>query len=107
MQQALQVQTQWQDGDQETRSDDKREVVGYQVLQTKVQACTHWSLPETVRPPRGQQMVLVRWRRQDGPDAGTPLPPLLPVERQATGTMEGIGTCDGLESGQMQTPADV
>jgi len=104
---ALQLQTQGQDGDQETRSDDKRELAGYQVLQTKVRACTHWSLPETVRPPRGRQMLLVRRRRQDGPDAGTPLPPLQPVERPATGSMEGGGKSDRLESGQMQSRADL
>ena len=109
MQQALQLQTQGQDGDQETRADDKREVAGYQVLQTKVRACTHGSLPKTVRPPRGRQMLVVRRRRmQDcGPDAGIPLPPLQPVERPATDTMEGGGKSNGLESGQMQTRADL
>jgi len=35
------------------------------------------------------------------------LPPLQPVERPATGTMEGGGKSDGLESGQMQTRADL
>jgi len=109
VQQALQLQTQGQGGDQETYPDDKRKVAGYQVLQTKVRACTHWSLPETVRPPRGRQMLVVRrWRRQDGgPDAATPLPPLQPVESPATDTMEGGGKRDGLEGGQMQTRADV
>jgi hypothetical protein len=107
MQLALQVQTQGQDGDQETRSDDKREVSGYQVLQTKVRACTHWSLPKTVQPPRGRQMLVVRLRRQDGPDTGASLPPLQPVERPATGPIVGGGKSDGLESGQMQTCADL
>jgi len=51
---ALQLQTRGQGGDQETSSDDKREVAGYQVLQTKVRACTRGSLPKTVRPPRGR-----------------------------------------------------
>ena len=55
VQQALQLQTQGQDGDQETSSDGKHEVTGYHVLKTKVQACTHWSLPEMVQPPRGRQ----------------------------------------------------
>ena len=107
MQQALLLQTQGQDGDRETRSDDNREDTGYQVLQTKVRGCTHWSLPKMVRQPRGQQMLVVRRWRQDGPDAGTPLPQLQPVERPATGTMEGCGKNDGLESGQMQTCADL
>jgi len=107
VQQALQLQTQGQDGDQETRADDKREVAGYQVLQTKVRACTHGSLPKTVRPPRGRQMLVVRRRRQGGPDAGTPLLPLQPVERPATDTMEGGGKSDRLESGQMQTRANL
>jgi len=107
MQQALQLLTQGQDGDQKTRSDDKREFAGYRVLQRKVRASTHWSLPKTVRPPRGRQMVVARRRRQDGPDAGAPLPPLQPVERPATGTMEGGGKSDGLESGQMPTRADL
>jgi len=108
VQQALQLETQDQDGDQETCSNDKRVVTGYQVLQTKVRACTHWSLPKTVQPPRGQQMLVVGQRGQDGrPDAGTPLPPLQPVERPAKDTMEGGGKGDWLESGQMQTRADL
>jgi hypothetical protein len=107
MQQALQQQTQAQDGDQVTHSDDKHEVTGYQVLQTKVRTCTHWSLPKTVWPPRGRQILVVRRRRQDGPDAGTPLPALQPVERPASGTMEGGGKRDWLEGGQMQTHADL
>jgi hypothetical protein len=53
-------------------------------------------------------MLVVRRRRQDGgPDAGTPLPPLQPVERPAESTMEGGGKGDGLESGQMPTRADL
>jgi len=107
VQQALQLQDQGNDGDQETGFDDKREVAGYQVLQMKVQACTHWSLHKTVRPPRGQQMLVVRRQRQDSPDAGTPLPPLQPVQRPATGTMKGGGKIDGLEDRQMQTRADL
>ena len=51
--------------------------------------------------------MLVGWRRQDGPDVGTLLPPLQPVERQATDPMEGGGKRGGLESGQMQTRADL
>jgi len=106
IQQALQLQTQGQDGDQETCSDDKREVAAYPVLQTKVRACTLRSLPKTVRPPRERQMLEVRRRRQDsGPDAGTPLPPLQPVERPAKDTMESGGKDQGLESRQMQTHA--
>ena len=109
VQQALQLQTQEQDGDQETCSDDNREVAGYQVLQTKVRACTYWSLPKPVRPPRGRQMLVVRQRRRQdsGPDAGTPLPPLQLVERPATDTMEGSGKSNVLESGQMLTRADL
>jgi len=91
VQQALQLKTEGQDGDEETHSNNKHEVAGYQVLQTKVRACTHWSLPKTVRPPKGRQMLVVRRRRQDSPDAGTPLPPLQLVETTATGTMEGGG----------------
>jgi hypothetical protein len=54
-------------------------------------------------------MLLVRRRRrqQGGPDTGTPLPPLQPVERLATDPMEGGGKSNGLESGQMQTHADL
>jgi len=53
-------------------------------------------------------LVVWRRRRQDGgPDAGTLLPPLQPVERRAESTMEGCGKGDGLESGQMQTRADL
>ena len=106
MQQALQLQTQGEDWDQETGSDDKREVAGYQVLQTHVRACTHWCLPKPVRRPSGQQMLVMRRQRQDSPDAGTTFPPLQPVERPATGTMEGGGKNDGLESRQMQSCED-
>jgi len=53
-------------------------------------------------------MLVVRRRRQDGgPDVGTPLPPLQPVERPAKNAMEGGGKGDGLESGQMPTCADL
>jgi hypothetical protein len=108
VQQALQQQTQGQGGDQETYPDDKREMAGRQVLPTKVQACTHWSLLKTVRSLRGRQMLVVWRRRQDGgPDAGTPLAPLQSVERPAESTMEGGGKGDGLETGQMPTRADL
>ena len=109
MQQTLQLQTDGQDGDQETCSDDKREVAGYQVLQTEVQACTHWSLPDTIRRRRGPHMRVVRrrWRRDSGPDARKPLAPQQPVKRPAESTMEGGGKGDGLESRQMQTRADL
>jgi len=70
--------------------------------------CTHWSLPETVRQPRGRQMVVLRWRSHDGgPDAGTTLPPLQPVERPEKDTMEGGVKGDGMESWEMQTCADI
>ena len=52
-------------------------------------------------------MLVVRWQRQDGPDAGISLPPLQPVERPATDTMEGSGKSGRLESRQMQTCADL
>jgi len=52
--------------------------------------------------------AVVRKQRQDGgPDVGTPLPPLQPVERPAKDTMEGGGKGDGLECRQMQTHADL
>jgi len=106
VQQALQLQTQGQDGDQETCSDDKREVAGYKVLQIKVRAWTNWSVPETVGPPRKRQMLAVwRQRLDGGPDVGTPLPRLQPVETPAEDTVEGGGKGDVLESGQMQTHA--
>jgi hypothetical protein len=47
---ALRLQTQGQGGGQETYPNDKREIAGLQVPQTKVRVCTHWSLPKTVRP---------------------------------------------------------
>ena len=108
MQQALQLQTQGQDSDQETCSDNKRELAGYQVLLTKVRACTNWSLPITVWPPRGQQMLVVRqWRRDVGPDVRTPLLSLRPVDRPAKDTVEGGGKGDRMQSGQMQRRADL
>jgi len=61
-----------------------------------------------VWPPRAQQLLVVRRRRQDsGPDTGTPLPALLPLETPTTHTMEGRWKGDGLESGQMQSHTDV
>ena len=52
VQQALQLQTQGQSGDQKTYPDDKRDITGCQVLPTEVWAYAHWSLPKAVRPPR-------------------------------------------------------
>jgi len=53
-------------------------------------------------------MLVVRRRQQDGsPYMGTPLPALQPVESAAKVTVEGGGKGDALESGQMQTHADV
>jgi hypothetical protein len=49
--------------------------------------------------------VLWMWRQDGGPDAGTPLPPLQPVERPAESTVKSGGKGDGLESGQMPTCA--
>jgi len=52
-------------------------------------------------------MLVVRQRRHEGgPDAGTPLPPLQPVERPAEHAMEGGGKGDRLETGQIPTGAD-
>jgi len=50
-------------------------------------------------------LVVRRWRQDGGPDPGTPLPPLQPVEGPAENAMEGGGKGDGLESGQMPTRA--
>jgi len=108
VQQVLQLQTQRQEGDPETCPNDKREVVGNQGLQTTVRACTHWNLSNTVQPPRGRSMPVVQcWTQDSGPDAGTPLPRLQPVQRPVTDNMEGGGKCDGLERGQMQIRADL
>jgi len=53
-------------------------------------------------------MLVVRGRTQDGdPDVGIPLPPLQPVVRPAEDTMEHGGKGNWLESGQMQTHADL
>jgi len=105
VQQALQLQTEGQGGDQETYPDDKGEIAGRQVLPTKVRACVHWILPKAVRPPRRQQMLVV-WR-DCGPDAGAPLPPLQQMERPAEDTLENSGTDNRLESGQMPARADL
>jgi len=43
-------------------------------------------------------MVEVRLRRHDDPAVRTPPPPLQPVERPATSTMEDGGKSDGLEA---------
>jgi len=43
--------------------------------------------------------------RDNGPDAGAPLPPLQPVERPAESTLESGGKGDGLERGQMPARA--
>ena len=108
VQQALRLQTQGQDRDQESCPNDKCEVAGHQVPQTEVREGIHWSLPETVWPPTGRQMLVVwRDRQEGGPDAGTPLPPLQPVERPANDTTQAGGKGDSLESGQMQTRADL
>jgi len=105
VQQALQLQTQGQGGDQETYPDEKREIDGRQVLLTEVQACAHSSLLKAVRPLRRRQMLVV-WR-ECGLDAGAPLPPLEQIERPAEDTLEDSGTDNGLESGQMPARADL
>ena len=76
VQQALPPQTEWQDRDQETLCDDKGEVAGYQVLQAKVRAWTHWSQHQIVQPLREQEILVMRHRPQDAPDVRTPLPQL-------------------------------
>jgi len=62
-------------------------------------------LLKTIRSLRGRQMLVVR--RDRGPDAGAPLPPLQPVERPAESTLESGGEGNGMESGQMPTRADL
>jgi hypothetical protein len=42
-----------------------------------------------------------------GPDAGTSLPPLQPMERPAENALERGGESDGMESGQMPTRANL
>jgi hypothetical protein len=47
-------------------------------------------------------------RRQDGgPEAGTSLPPLQPMERPAEDALERGGESNGMESGQMPTRASL
>jgi hypothetical protein len=50
-------------------------------------------------------LVVRRWKPDGGPDEGTPLLPMQPVERPAENTMESGGKSDGLESGLMPTRA--
>jgi hypothetical protein len=107
--QALQLQTGGQDWDQVTCSEVNHEVAGDQVLQTKVLESTYWSLPIMVQPPSERQMLVVLWwrRQEGGPAAGTPLLPLLPVERPRRDNMESGGKSNVLRSGQMQEHADL
>jgi len=44
-------------------------------------------------------------RREGGPDAGAPLPPLQQVEGLAESTLDSGGEGNGMESGQMPTRA--
>jgi len=48
--------------------------------------------------------MLVVWR-DHGPDVGTPLLPLQPVEITAESNVEGSGKGDRMDSGQMPTSA--
>jgi hypothetical protein len=108
VQQALHLQTEGQDIDQDTCFDEKHEVAGYQVLPTIVWAYTDWSVPEMVLPPRGFLTLVVGQPRQDGGlEVATHLPPVKPVYRPAVGTMEGGGNGNVLDSWQMQTHADL
>ena len=50
-------------------------------------------------------LVVRQWRQDGGPDAGTPLPRLQPVERPGENAMAGGGKGDKMESGQMPTRA--
>jgi len=105
VQQAPQLQTQGQVGDQETYPDDKREIAGGQILLTELWTCAQWSLPKAVRPPRRRQILKVWW--DFGPDLGAPLLPLQQMERPAEDTLEDSGTENRLESGQKLARADL
>jgi hypothetical protein len=53
-------------------------------------------------------MMVVRRQKQDGgPDMGTSIPPLQPMERPAEDALERGGESDGMESGQMPTNASL
>jgi hypothetical protein len=52
VQQALQLLTERQGRKQETHPNDKREVIGNQVLKSKDRACTQRSIPEMLQTPR-------------------------------------------------------
>jgi hypothetical protein len=103
VQHALQQLTYIQDVDQETCSDDKCEVISYQVLHTTERACTQGSLAKTVLLPRVQKILVVRRQSQNPYEVGKPLSPLQLVERPTTGTMERSGKSDGLDSRQIHT----
>jgi len=51
-------------------------------------------------------LVVQCWMHDGGPDAGTPLPPLQPVDILADSTVETGWYGDGLESRQNPTYAD-
>jgi hypothetical protein len=86
----------------------KGEITERQVVHAKVRVCTHWTVPKTVGPSRGQQILLVRWHRQNGiPQAGTYLLPMQLVERPGKKAMEGIESGYKLERGQMPPGANI
>jgi len=81
MQQTSRLQAERQSWEQETHPNEQCEATGSQILPTEVRTRASGHVPKTVRTPGRRQMLVVWQRKQDGgPDAGTSLPPLHPME---------------------------
>jgi len=96
VQQALQLLTERQGRKQETHPNDKREVIGSQVLKSTDRVCTQRSKPEMLQTLRRWPMLVVWWN--DSPDTGEPRLPLQPMERRTAGAWDSGWEGDGLES---------
>jgi len=65
-----------------------------------VQACAYWRILKTIRPPRGQQVQVVRGN--SGSNTGASPPSQQLAEIPAVGALEERGNSNGLESYLMQ-----
>ena len=97
-------------------TDTQNQVVDYilHVLDTDRTTIFHLSRRKMIsaivelQPPNPDTVQPIVKRKQDGgPDAGTSLPQLPPMERPAENALERGGKSDGMESGQMPTRASL
>lgn len=99
--QTLLIETDVESGEHVTRPNDKREIIGNEVVPTAERPCVDWNVPNAVSTPKRQQMLLVQM--QNTTDVGTSLASRQPGEGPADRALEGGRK--GLEMNSWQMPA--